>query len=65
MFQLRETRVEALDGFAGLGGNGDAVFAVMAGGGAAFDGILKFFAAGATGAEALAGGDLFHVGLLC
>jgi hypothetical protein len=48
--------VEALQDFPRLGGNGHAVLAMVARGGAAFDGIFKFLAAGAAGARALAGG---------
>jgi hypothetical protein len=56
VFQLRHAAVEAFQGFARLGGDGRAILAMMARGGAAFDGIFKFLAAGATGALALAGG---------
>ena len=47
---------EAFQNFAGFGGDGHAVLAMMARGGAAFDGIFKFLATGAAGAGALAGG---------
>lgn len=56
VFQLRHAVVEAFQNFPRLGGNGHAVFAMVARGGAAFDGIIKFLATGAAGARALAGG---------
>ena len=59
-FQLIDAAVEALEGFPGFGRNDHAVFAMMARGGVTFDGVLEFFAAGATGAKALAGGGGWH-----
>ena len=55
VFQLGHAAAEAFQNLARLGGNGHAVLAMMARGGAAFDGIIKFLAAGAAGARALAG----------
>ena len=56
IFQLRHAAAEALQDFSRFGGDGHAVFAMVARGGAALDGIIKFPAAGAAGAGALAGG---------
>ena len=55
VFQLRYAVVEAFQNFPRLGRNGHTVLAMVARGGAAFDGIIKFLAAGATGALARAG----------
>jgi len=56
VFQLRHAAAEAFQDFPGLGGNGHAVFAMMARGGAVVGGIFILLAAGAAGARALAGG---------
>ncbi len=56
VFQLRHAVVEALQNFPRLGGNGHAVVAMMARGGAALDRIFKFLAASPAGARALTGG---------
>src|SRR5450631_4213953 len=50
VFQLHYAVAEALQNFSCLGGNGHAVLAMMARGGAAFDGISKFLAARAADA---------------
>src|ERR1035437_4618919 len=63
VFQLGHAAVEAFQNFSHFGGNGHAVVAMVARGGAAFDGIFKLFAASATGAETLAGRNFFHGGL--
>src|ERR1035438_1323951 len=55
VFELRHAVVEALQNFPRFRRHGHAVLAMMARGGAAFDGIFKFPAAGAAGALALAG----------
>ena len=55
VFQLRHAVVEALQNFPRFGRHGHAVLAMVARGGAAFDGIIKFLAAGAACARALAG----------
>jgi hypothetical protein len=57
VFQLRDSGVQAFQNFPRLGGDGHAVFAMMARGGAAFDGVFKFLAAGAAGAGSLAGAE--------
>ena len=59
MLQLGHAGAQAFQRFAGLGGNGHAVFAMVARGVAALDRVFKFFAAGATGVRALAGCGLF------
>lgn len=56
IFQLSHAAAEAFQNLAGFGGDGHAVFAMMARGGGALGGIIKFLAAGAAGAQALAGG---------
>ena len=53
---MRQAAVKSLQSLPRLGRNGHAVLAVVARGGAALDGIIKFLAAGAAGAEALGGG---------
>jgi hypothetical protein len=55
VFQLGHATAEAFQNFPGFGRDGHAVFAVMARGGTAFDGIFKLFAAGAAGAGAVSG----------
>ena len=55
-FELGEARVEPLESRAHFWFQIYAIRAVMARGGAAFDGILEFLAARAAGARALAGG---------
>lgn len=55
VFELGHAGAEAFQNFAGFGGDGHAVLAMVARGGAALDGIIKFLAAGAAGARALAG----------
>jgi len=58
--QLGHAVVEPLQDFPGFNGHDHAIFAMMPRGGIALDGVFKFFAAGAAGAEALAGGGLVH-----
>jgi hypothetical protein len=56
VFELGHAIVEALQNFPRFGRDGHAVLAMVARGGAAFDGIIKLLAAGAAGARALTGG---------
>jgi hypothetical protein len=62
--QLGHPTAQALQDFARFGRHAHAVFTVMARGGIAFDGVFKLFAAGAAGAEALAGSWFFHTGFI-
>jgi len=55
VFELGDAAVEAFQGLARLGGDSHAILAMMARGGATLGGIIKFLAAGAAGALALAG----------
>jgi len=52
--------MEAFQNFAHINRQNNAVSAMMPRGIAALDGIFEFFPAGAAGAGALTGGDLFH-----
>ena len=61
VFHLGHPAVQALQDFARLGGNRHAILAMMPGGGAAFDGIIKLLAAGAAGALAWVGGFGGHM----
>ena len=53
VFQSSDAAVEAFQYFPGFRRDGHAILAMMARGGAAFDGIIKFLAAGAASALAL------------
>ena len=60
VFKLGHAHVKALQDSTHVGGKHDTVRAVLPGGIAALDGVFEFFPAGAAGAGALTGGDLFH-----
>ena len=64
-FEGGDAGVETFQDFPRVFGEDGALGAVMARGGAAFDGILKFLAARAAGARALAGGEWGGHGLMC
>ena len=59
-FEIGQARGKPLRDDAQMSRHLHTFLAMMARGGAAFDGILELFAAGATGAETFAGGDFFH-----
>jgi hypothetical protein len=50
VFQAGHARAEAFKDLPHFGRDDRAILAMVAGGGAAFEGVLKLFAAGATGA---------------
>ena len=56
-FQIRDAVVQAFQDFPCVFGEDRALGAMMARAGAAFDGVIKFLAARAAGARALAGGE--------
>jgi hypothetical protein len=59
-FEICQARGKPLRDHAQMSGHLRAFLAMMARSGATFDGILKLFAAGATGSETFAGSDFFH-----
>ena len=60
VFKLAHADIEAFQNFLHIGWKHNAVRAMVTGGVAALDGIIKFFAAGTAGAGTLTGGDFFH-----